>query len=224
MTIARAWKNLTDMFTNEDIASEMGKKYRETWLKLDHGGKSLLVFYRFYDNGYHYFKDEQGGEIRLSMDTDADISIFMPRRGLYNTKFGVVFFVRNPYRQYRRGISKDSASSTRLYYILSGHDVYNELHQHIWDIAKREMQVSLSLEQGLQVLKEKADVALSREFAVSLNHLSDDTDAFSLFYEDTYIGQIKDNKIKIITPVFYQEVLDNSHIWGQQYTVELVNG
>ena len=125
------------MFTNEDIVNEMTKKYRETWLKLDYDGKSLLAFYRYYDNGYHYFRDETGGELRLAMDTDADISIFMPRRGLYNTKVGVVFFVRNPFRQYRRGISKDSASATRLYYILSGHEVYNELQYHIWDIAKR---------------------------------------------------------------------------------------
>lgn len=224
MTASRVWKNLTDMFTNEDIASEMSKKYRDTWLKLDHSGKSLLVYYRFFDNGYHNFKDEQGGEIRLSMDTDADVSIFMPRRGLYNTKFGVVFFVRNPYRQYRRGISKDSASSTRLYYILNGHEVYNELGMHIWDIAKRELQTPLSLTEGLQVVKEKGDIALTREFAVSLNHLTDDAEAFSLFYEDIYVGQIKDNKIQVVTPVFYQEVLDNSHIWGQQYTVELVNG
>ena len=224
MTASRVWKNLTDMFTNEDIVNEMTKKYRETWLKLDYDGKSLLAFYRYYENGYHYFKDETGGELRLSMDTDADIGIFMPRRGLYNTKVGVVFFVRNPYRQYRRGISKDSASVTRLYYILSGHAVYNELPYHIWDIAKRELQTPMTLDQGLQVLKEKADVALSREFAISLNHLTDDTNTFSLFYEDTYIGKIKDNKISIITPVFYQEVVDNSHIWGSNYNVELANG
>lgn len=224
MTASRVWKNLTDMFTNEDIVSEMTKKYRETWLKLEYNGKSLLAYYRYFDQGYHYFRDEQGGEIRLSMDTDADISIFMPRRGLYNTKVGVVFFVRNPFRQYRRGISKDSASATRLYYILSGHEVYNELQYHIWDIAKRELQTPMTLDQGLQVLKEKADVALSREFAISLNHLTDDVNTFSLFYEDTYIGKIKDNKISIITPVFYQEVVDNSHIWGSNYNVELVNG
>ena len=74
------------------------------------------------------------------------------------------------------------------------------------------------------MLKEKADVALSREFAISLNHLTDDVNTFSLFYEDTYIGKIKDNKITISTPVFYQEVVDNSHIWGSNYNVELVNG
>lgn len=224
MTASRVWKNLTDMFTNEDIVSEMTKKYRETWLKLDYDGKSLLAYYRYFDQGYHYFRDEQGGEIRLSMDTDADISIFMPRRGLYNTKVGVVFFVRNPFRQYRRGISKDSASATRLYYILHGHEVYNELQYHIWDIAKKELQAPMSLDEGLQVLKEKGDVALSREFAISLNHLNDDPTATSLFYEDVYVGSIKDNKIKVITPILYQEVIDNSHIWGKNYTVELVNG
>jgi hypothetical protein len=224
MTAARAWTNLTDMFNQDDIVAEMTKKYRDTWLKLTVNNKSFLAYYKYYEAGYHYFKDEQGGDIRLTMDTDIDINIFMPRRGLYNTKHGVVFFVRNPFRQYRRGISKDSASATRLYYILNGHEVYNEMPQHIWDIAKKELQEPMSLDEGLQILKEKGDVALSREFAISLNHLNDDPTTTSLFYEDVYIGSIKDNKIKVITPILYQEVIDNSHIWGKHYTVELVNG
>lgn len=219
--MSRVWQDLTDMVADEDLIAEMQKKYRNTWLRLRWGNQDVLALYRGYEDGYHLFKDKRGENIKLSHTTDIRVSIYSPRRGMYNTDEGVVFFWRNPYRQFRRGLNPDSGMVIKLYTKLLGIPSANHIQHAIYSIFDKDLQKEVTLDDAIQKTKEFGEWAINRQFALTLNHLRDEADSYSLFYEDVYIAEVKNNIIHMITPLLYQEVLDTYREWAPNYVVRV---
>ena len=105
----KTWQDLTDMLGAGDIESEMSKKYKGTLLKIKHKEKTFHAYYLGYDGNFK-FKDFNGVDINLSINTDIQVTIPAPQKGLYNTPSGVVHLQRSPYRQYKRGLCADNCN------------------------------------------------------------------------------------------------------------------
>lgn len=208
----KTWQNLTHMMTDMDCAQEMKKKFHGTIMGIKTTPKSKPVYCKYMGyNGemkhHFYTKDEE--KIVLNQDTDVEVFIPDPRRGLYNTKHGVVSFCRLPYRQHKRGLYEETASVVQLKnFVMNGGLVnMNHFMAYIYDILDNELQEECSLIEGIGRIKLNS-WAINRDFCVTLSHLHET--GFSLFYHNAYIGQINpDNQtIKIDSDLFKQELYD----------------
>ncbi|NTV78939.1 MAG: hypothetical protein HGA25_07375, partial [Clostridiales bacterium] len=100
------WQNLTDMSDDLNIIDEMIKKYKNTILGIRHNNKTHYAKYDGYNSKTQMFgfTMKNGDNISVAKDTDTEIFIPNPEKGLYNTQQGAIFFCRNPLRQWKRGL------------------------------------------------------------------------------------------------------------------------
>jgi len=106
----KQWQNLTDMFKDDDdVSDEMIKKYKNTVLGIKIPTVTVFAtFVGFADNGMFLFKTKEQHTIKLSNDTEAEIFIPNPEKGLYNSPKGALFFQRHPKRQWKRGLNGEN--------------------------------------------------------------------------------------------------------------------
>ena len=213
------WQDLTDMFNEEDQAAEMSKKYRNTWLKLSYDGRSFLALYSgMNDCGNHVFRDKHNEIIELLPETTVKVEIWQPRRGLYNTSIGVVFFCRTPFRQYRRGLNNEAAAAYQLKCVFDTLES-NVLNSVVYDIFDPKMRATCNLDTALLKANETGAWAINRTFAVTLNPYSADKSVYGLFYETCPIGSVTSDRRILVDKLFFQEVLDSLEDWAPNYEV-----
>lgn len=219
------WSNLTDLFNDNDIVNEMSKKYRNTVLALKKDKRETYATYKGFE-GFHEFRDENDVALRLAVNTDCQVTIPIIQRGLYNTKTGAVFASRIPYRQYRKGLSKESIQICTLSDFafrngaFNGNQPVNRFGILIFDVLNRK-DITYKLEEALQMLSKYGSVAMTRDFGIALPH-TDMVGDVALWMGCYHIGAIdtKSKTIHVINTVFHQEVLDSMHTWcNQEYKV-----
>ena len=209
----KAWQNLTHMFNSADCCVEMKKKFGGTILgiKTKENQKPIYCkYHRYNDNYQHQFITENDDRVVLNPDTEAEVFIPDPPRGMYNTENGVVEFFRLPYRQHRRGLCEDTAQIVQFKHVVTSNMIgnYNEFFPHIFSVLNKQLQEPMPLSIATKKAEEFTSYAANRQFVVSLSHTQ--PEGFSLFYETSYIGQIDPNTytIKVEESLFKQELLD----------------
>jgi len=80
----KQWQNLTDMLKNQDVFDEMSKKYKNTILGIKTNVKSIYATFIGNDDMF-VFRDEHGQQLKIADNTDMEIFIPNPEKGLYNT-------------------------------------------------------------------------------------------------------------------------------------------
>lgn len=209
----KTWQNLTHMMNDIDCATEMKKKFYGTIMGVKTTSKSKPIYCKYMGhNGEmkHHFYTRDEDKIILNPDTEVEVFIPNPRRGLYNTKGGVIAFTRLPYRQHKRGLYEETAhvSSVKNFIVsVMGGLHTNQFSAYIYDILDDELQEPCSLREGIQKITEHS-WAINRDFCVTLSHINET--GYSLFYHNAYIGQVDPNTdtIKIDNDLFKQELFD----------------
>jgi hypothetical protein len=214
----KPWQNLTDLFEAKDVNTEMVKKYRNTHLCIDTGDKEFYAIYKGYENGYHKFADEFGGEIQLTNTTDCNVTIPTVKSGLYNTPHGVVLLTHNPYRQYRKGLCADRINCMLLTNLFTNTYADNEYSQVIFHILKNQF-VRMSLKEVFIKLEFNRIVAINCDYAIA-HSLVHET-GFDLLYRDFRVGSIDKDVITVDSKLFLQEIYDTKHLWCPTHEVRL---
>lgn len=207
------WNDLTDSFNREMAIDEMKKKYDGTVLILvkPEGGEHVVTYHGYTDK-YHWFKDENGVDIRLLHDTNYKIICKFPERVMFNSNKLALEFVRLPSRQFRRGIYRDNM---KIYSPVAQNwtgDSYN------WDLGViRDAlypKYPRNLESAMKSLynKEVASIALNSKFAVSQS-LTKKEDCYYVFYSRVLIGYIQGTTFFVKHSLFKQEVMDNLSVF-----------
>lgn len=207
----KAWQNLTHMATDGDCAAEMKKKFYGTIMGIQAKDSNKPVYAKY--TGYnadwkHHFYTEDDNKIILNQDTETEVFIPDPKRGLYNTYLGVGLFQRLPFRQHKRGLYNETAIVILLRRILLGQYTHNAFDETIYNVLDKDLQRPCSLGSACMHAVEHKSWAMDRSFCVSQSHL--DEKGFSIFYEATYIGQVypESTTIRIDNPLFEQELHD----------------
>jgi len=213
------WNELTDSFNKDMAIEEMNKKYSNTHLVLiKPDGKELLVTYKGFSDGFHFFKDELNVDIKLRHETDVRIACVFPERRLFNIKGQALEFIRLPHRQYKRGICKDNIkiySPVRQLWSTDGHP---------WNLTTlREAlypKYPASSEEALKQLTEQKciSIALNDKFMLSQS-FTNKKDHFYLWYCNKCIGFFHKDIFKIEHKLFTQEILDNVTLF-KPYRIE----
>ena len=89
------WNELTDSFNKDMAIDEMRKKYENTYLILiKEDGTESVVMYKYFNEGFHYFKDELNADIKLRHSTQARVVCMFPERRLFNTDKIALEFIK----------------------------------------------------------------------------------------------------------------------------------
>ena len=208
------WQALTNLTSEGEVNAEMVKKYRNTILKIKSGPDTIYANYRGQSkDGYHLFSDLFDQTIKIAQNTDMDVSIWFPRKGLYNiagepNRF--VFFRRTATRQYRKGINEDTCKiyDPVLKSISGNHSLYS-IHT-LLEIAKKR-EVVRHLDEACILVQDPNNitvgVAINYRWGVSAS-TTDDASICILWLYDKAVATIKNGKIVFINPTFIQELLD----------------
>jgi len=210
------WQKLTNLTGSEDVKQEMSKKYRNTILKLVTSNKK--TFYAKYSgvtrNGLHLFHDLHDNEIKIAPDTDVDVRIWYPKRGLYNIEYNginrFVYFSRTANRQYRRGINQDNS---RLYDPLHRlfefqPDIFGiQQLKQIADNTREYRHLDEVLPKLLDPDNNTVGYAFNNRWGVS-GPVTANKDMCHLWLHQYIVADIQDNNITFENPIFIQELLD----------------
>lgn len=220
-----SWQNLTHMFRQDEQIKEMNKKYTNTILKIELGNRPIYAKYRGSaydktDNKYkHMFIQENGQDIILAQETEFEVSIPNPRRGLYNTPAGAVFVKRLPRRQFRHGLSEDCIDITHINGKLAYKDFSNQYGTFIYQILKVENQLIKTYQEAKKLANTFGSAAINREFGVALSTMT--PNELYLLFEDEVIGYITDQHISLQNPAFFQEVQEAQEDWAADHNISL---
>jgi hypothetical protein len=218
--MTKVWQDLTDMFDSEDYIEEMNKKYKGTYLRISADSLQILAKYNGWNGSHHVFIDEHGSPITLADDTKHTVKIWMPKRGLYNSAdSGILVFVRLPWRQYRRGISKESASISSLTTRIFGGSETNNLDRFVYQLADIRLQKEVTLEEAIEKTKEAGSWAINRLWGVSLNVQGAQEDVYHLFYEDVLVADVVGHEIRVKEEAFFQEIIEDYSDWAFNFKV-----
>ena len=139
----KPWQRLTDIFGQHQITEEMSKKYKGTILGIsdpeDPTFKTVYGYYSGINNtgDFHILKDKEGNRIQLSVDTNFEVFIPDPPRGMYNTTKGAILFYREPFRQHKRGLGIGTAMIETLESTITTKGVHiNWFETYIYDVLK----------------------------------------------------------------------------------------
>lgn len=227
------WQTLTDMISFEDVASELNKKYRDTWLKVEsptHPTK-FGVFHGQHNEDDFVFKNFHGNDtfvefIKFNHDPTISISIPKPDLGCYTSMNNkkLVVFSNLPHRQWKRGLCQGNASISDVVesYRIGNSNGFNE---HILSVLNPKE--SNTLEEALEFLdkEEYYGCAINRSFGITLNFTTINDSFVLLFYKQYLIGKVlrKKKRILLENDLFLQELIDTKHNWCADYEV-ILNG
>jgi len=222
----KPWQRLTDIFGQHQITEEMSKKYRGTILGIsDPDDPTFKTIYGYYhginDNGdFHILKDKESNRMQLSVDTNFEVFIPDPPRGMYNTKMGAVLFYRKPFRQHKRGLGDGTAMIELLDNTIRKGDIRNWFESYIYDVLHDQQIRGRTLGKCFELTNEFGSAAINREFAMSLHTVQ--PTGYHLYYENRLIGDITEDTIMLGSDLFYQEVIDSQDTWCPNHKVRIM--
>lgn len=221
------WSQLTNLDNPEDIKSEMTKKYRNTILKIVNDKHVTYARYTGVDKaGYHVFRDLYDNEIKLSKDTDVDIRIWYPRRGLYNIESNgikrFVYFARTANRQYRRGINEDNTNIIDPCFSNFSLDTGFYGIQILCQIAENKHDYR-HLDEILKLLKAEDNnilsYAINDRWGVSAP-ITNEADKYPVYLYRRHVANIIGDEIVFNNKIFIQELIDEKNKdWYGGYSV-----
>ena len=223
----KPWQELTDMFLDEDIIQEMKKKYGNTYLGITNiYGKTYYAKYIGFKDDKHLFQDKYANNIILNTETDNKVFIPKLNKQLANTHTGrACFVVRNPYRQYRRGINHESHYIAYLENIAvvnnnNGSFAGNMFDSLILDVLENK-DTFPTLDTAIQMCETAYVCAISKDFAIMLNALSENEQEYMLCLYNIPIAILNVEKKTIHCHVkeFQQEITDNFKLFPNYFMV-----
>jgi hypothetical protein len=207
----KQWQNLTNMLQNDEVIEEMIKKYRNSVLGIKKPNDSVFYAqYNHYKGGFFNFTMSNGDQIQIHSDTDMELFIPNPEKGLYNTRVGAVFFCRNPLRQWKRGLTRENVNMMEVNHSVMGRP-YTNIFDHIWDEVLNWGDNTLSVPEALLLASENGSAAINKTYGVVAHPRYDD--GFILMHNQFIIGEIDEKTILIRNPIFKQEILDTQTNW-----------
>jgi len=216
----KQWQNLTDMLTNQDVFDEMSKKYKNTILGIKTNVKSIYATFIGNDDMF-VFRDEHGQQLKIADNTDMEIFIPNPEKGLYNTPYGAMMYQRNPKRQWKRGLNAENVQVFSINLSVT-HRGRPQANTNKFDIAwshilPEETNQPITMAEALERAKERGSAAINRTYGVVLH--PKEPDGFVLLHHRYQIGTVRDGVIKVLNNIFRQEVLDTCNQWCPTYEV-----
>lgn len=217
------WQNLTDALNKNMSVEEMSKKYLNTFLILKpKEGPPLVACYKGFEDNFFIFYDKHGIKIQLAYETDMEIINKFPERCLFNSNNTALEFVRQPARQYKRGICKDNII------IYSPVKKLFESRNHTWTISTLTHalfpEYPQTCEEAIQKLQDRqvTAIALNPTFMISqsITNNAKTKRIFHLWFSNKVIGYWERNTFYIMHDLFKQEVLDNIHLF-KPYKIEV---
>jgi hypothetical protein len=211
------WSQLTNLVDVGDIQQEMGKKYRNTILKIVDGKTTTYgKFTCFSKSGYYMFQDLHGNSIQLAQNTDVDVRIWYPKRGLYNVETpaytGFIYYARTANRQYRRGINEENTHISNPAIRLFGDEFTGAFEiSTLAQIATNSRrfrhldEVTMNLDDPNSKL---LSYAVNDRWGISLPIETNEPGVYDLWMYRSKVGQIKNNSIYLHETTFVQELLD----------------
>lgn len=227
-----SWQELTDMIELQDVNSEVNKKYKDTYLRIDHTDDTTqhgLFIGNHNDENYlvrilsHDDSDkEQTILVPYNHNDTIKISIPKPKVGCYTSRFDKDLFVFNtlPHRQWKKGLCKGNSM------VRGNHqstDPYRNYHNTIKSVVDPLPDCTLTDAIKFMNTEKYYGRALNREFGITLNYTSMNDSYFILFYKQFIVGKVLRNKEKIIVEnqIFLQEVIDAKPIWFPNYEIKV---
>jgi len=214
----KLWQKLTDLFDEVGVAQEMGKRYKDTILCIEAKGKKYYAHYRGLEDNFHKFRDSSNNIISLSVNTEYDVFVPRVESGCYNTHRGVVHVSPIPARQWKRGLTKGNTVVVNLMNTLVGMIQVNSFDHVIHDVLDDNKQAECTVDVAIAKAQQYGSYACNRTFSVMVNPTLD-TDECLLFYQRCLVAAITANQIRIINPVFTQEILDSQRLLFANYEV-----
>jgi len=222
----KPWQRLTDIFGLHQIAEEMSKKYKGTILGIDDPeDPTFKTVYGYYqginnDGNFHLLKDKQGNKIQLSIDTNFEVFIPDPQRGMYNTTKGAVLFYRKPFRQHKRGLGEGTAMIETLESTIIKNGLNNWFETYIYDVLEGMKYRTIDLVDAFKHTDTYGSSAITRNFAMSLHTVK--PTGYNLYYENRLIGDITEDTILLGDDLFYQEIIDSKDTWCPNHKVRIM--
>jgi len=222
----KPWQRLTDIKGEQNILDEMYKKYKGTILGIsDPEDPTFKPKYGYYngtdtDQQFHYLKDQTGDRMSLSVDTNYEVFIPDPPRGMYNTINGAVLFYRKPFRQHKRGLGDGTAMIERLHGTIAPAIQRNWFESYIFDVLYDQQIRGRTIEKCFEMADEFGSAAVNREFAISLHTQKES--GYQLYYENRLLGDITKDEILLGNGLFYQEIIDRQHTWCPNHKVRIM--
>lgn len=217
----KQWQKLTDMVNNTDIVDEMIKKYKNTILGIRTPTNSIYAYYIGTNNdGMFLFRDHNEQHLKIAKNTDMEIFIPNPEKGLYNTKYGAVMYQRNPKRQWKRGLNSENVQAFTIVQTIT-HRGRPSAQQNKFDIVWNDILTnendSILMSNAKEIADDLGSAAINRTYGIVLHP----TEKFGyiLMHHKYQIGIIENNKIRIMNKIFRQEVLDTQNQWCPTYEV-----
>lgn len=223
------WSQLTNLDKTEEIQQEMTKKYRNTILKIVDGNSVVYGKFAGYGRGgYYMFNDLHGNNIQLAPNTDVDVRIWYPKRGLYNVEYpahdGFVYYARTANRQYRRGINEEN---TQIYNPpIHGFSVENTHTFSLTTLAQiaANSRKYRHLDEMIKNLDDPntrlLSYAINDRWGISLPLNTTVPNTYDIWLYNVKVGQIKNNTIKVNETAFLQELLDEHNTdWYAGYAI-----
>ena len=197
-------------FNWDQITKDFQQKYQETFIRVK-VAEEFEVFYvsRIFRGSppYMTIHNKKWGELCLNYVTDFEISFDYPEIGMFNfSKGAALLFARQYQRQWKRGISENTAIVECPYGMFGvGNGVL--ITASVLEDAFKE-RVVLSLANATERLDDKVlSVCLTN--SLSLGHDTRENDGYLLWYLTAPIAEINQRKeITVKELVFTQEIKD----------------
>lgn len=206
------FQRLTDAVTPNDIIREMEKRYTNAYLMVSvNGDAPMLAKYLHYNtgNGFCFLFPHSGLQYGIPSEyLDGDITEFNPKRGwyFYNNRTAV-YFKRNAYRQWRRGLSSENATLTSLSTKFHGNMFGLDTQFHLY-ITALMSEPDYRIDEAVVICDKTGECPITTDFLLTA-HISKDS-GHLLWHHQDIVGEVDVLKkiILVQNGIFWQEVLD----------------
>jgi len=198
------WSKLTDLPDGHpDIASDLDKRYRRTYMILTKatGEKSVVYYAQTHGSQAIELYYKSGDTLKVRPVDMYDLEPFLPTVGYYNTSTQPFYLIKQPDRQWKRSFSnhiyqiQGCVRNTRG--IINTDDVW-------WEIAEAYLNPRYAKLDDISI-ELFANVALNKNFAVQMVN-----GKYMLIFRQQPVAelQFKDRSVIITHPPFHQEIMD----------------
>lgn len=223
------WSQLTNLNNTEEIQHEMTKKYQNTILKIIDANS--VIYGKFTGvncDGYYVFLDLYGNAIQLTTNTNVNVRIWYPKRGLYNIEQpshnSFIYYARTANRQYRRGINEENTRIFNPTIQAYEEEPIPNFNQNLLGQIAANSRKYRHLDEIIKDLNDPntklLSYAINTRWGISLPLETTDPNTYDLWLYTSRVGHIKNNDINITETTFIQELLDEHNTdWYAGYAI-----
>lgn len=208
-----------------DDGEEYDKHYSNTYVK---SGKGWVYFDRMYSKDIARVHCLVENDLKQELVKVADIDFTPLKNGIYNTNSSCILVSKDPNRQWRRGVCKETYKINSVVYDILTHihenilnrknlslNTYSEFGWFDWDNESTVLRILNSFEvnkhkpynEAIESIQKGARLACAVDDKMWMM-ANVAKQGVVLFYKSTMVAEIDNDSIKIVSPAFNQEVLD----------------